>query len=93
MSRHDFDPDCPHCRPAIVDPVSGEILPKTHPAVVAANAIWDSLPREEQEALWRIWVKNSRDRADLIIASKYTQALQDRLARLDEIPSPFGKVN
>jgi hypothetical protein len=78
VSRHDFDPNCPDCRPAILDINTGRPLPQNHPTMVAVNALWDDLPFEDQEALHRIWVKNSRDPADLEVAERFTEAFQRR---------------
>lgn len=66
MSEHEFDPKCPDCRPVLLDPTTGRMLGPKDPAMVAASKAWDEqLTREQQEACHRVWVKNSRDPADL----------------------------
>ena len=75
-NHHSFDPHCPGCRPAIFDPQTKEELPPDHPLVVTANKIWDSSPREMQEALHRIWVFNSRDPKDLAFIKVFSDRLE-----------------
>ena len=82
MSHHDkhtFDPDCPGCQPVIVDPTTGQVLPRHHPAMLAALALWKDLPFDQQEALHRVWVQNSRDPADMAVMQAYGEALQNRM--------------
>lgn len=76
MTCEKFDPNCPGCRPAILDPRTGKPMPKDHPLVVNVNAVWDAAPREEQEACWRIWVNNGRDPEDLNLASVFMDKVQ-----------------
>jgi hypothetical protein len=66
MSRHKFDPQCPDCRPVIIDPNTGKVLPPTDPMMKAMNAVWDASPLEDQEAFYRVTVLNGRDPADLL---------------------------
>jgi hypothetical protein len=54
-------------------------MPKDDPVMVAVNEVWDAAPREEQEACWRIWVKNGRDLADMKLASSFMDKVQARL--------------
>lgn len=79
MSCDHFDPNCEGCRPAILDPQTGRAMPKDHPMVVAINEVWDAAPREEQEACWKIWVKNGRDPGDMKLASAFMDKVQARL--------------
>jgi hypothetical protein len=76
MSCEKFDPQCPGCRPAIIDPRTGKILPADDPVMEIINRVWDASPREEQEAFWRVTVKNSRDPGDLDLM----QALTSRMS-------------
>lgn len=79
MTCEKFDPNCPGCRPAIYDPSTKQVMAQDHPMMVAVNAVWDAAPREEQEACWRIWVKNGRDQSDLRLASAFMEKVQERL--------------
>jgi hypothetical protein len=65
VSHHKFDPKCPDCRPAIIDPATNQILSPNHPMMIAMNSVWDSSSFEDQEAFHRVTVKNSRDPDDL----------------------------
>jgi hypothetical protein len=76
MIDHVFDPECLGCQPCIVDPLTGQPLPKDHPLAVTALRIWKALPREDQEALNRVWVRNGRDPADLRVVDAYAEALE-----------------
>ena len=75
MSRHDFDPKCRDCRPVIMDPRTGQVMPETHPTMKIIDRVWDASPREDQEAFHRVTVKNSRDPNDMM----RMQALMDRI--------------
>ena len=75
MDRHKFDPKCPGCRPAVLDPKTGKVLPPNDPVMVAVNTVWDSSSLEEQEAYHRVMVYNSRDPKDLILL----KAISDRI--------------
>jgi len=60
MSKHAFDPECPDCRPIVIDPRTGEILPDDDPVMQAVLAVWRASPRADQEAFHEFTVKNSR---------------------------------
>jgi hypothetical protein len=75
MSRHEFDPKCPDCRPTLLDPATGEVLPPDDPAMVTIQRVWDAAPREQQEAFHRVTVKNSRDPKDLALVQEFSKAL------------------
>jgi len=81
MSRHAFDPNCPDCRPILLDPTTGVVLPEEHPAMKSLIAVWEASPREDQEAFHRVTVHNGRDPGDLA----RMQGLTDRFAKA---PSP-----
>ena len=65
MSCDKFDPNCPGCRPALIDAITKKVLPNTDPYMMIVNKVWDESPLEEQEAFWRVTIKNSRDQNDL----------------------------
>jgi hypothetical protein len=75
MSCDKFDPNCSGCRPAILN-LNGKVLPADDPFMVIVNNVWDESPPDEQEAFWRVTVKNSRDPNDLAKA----KALADRIS-------------
>lgn len=80
MSTHEFDPNCADCRPILIDPKTGKVLPPEHPAMVAINHVWETSTREVQEAFHRVTVKNSRDPKDLALMRSFTE-------RLDQEPN------
>ena len=79
MPCEKFDPKCSGCRPAIMDPLTGRVLDANEPVVKAMNEVWDSSPLEEQEAYWRVMVKNSRDLNDIRLMKSITSRLEARV--------------
>lgn len=77
MSRHheEFDPECPGCRPCLVDFETKEVLPDTHPDMILLLDVWRAASKAEQEAFFRVTVHNSRDANDL----RALQSLQQRI--------------
>jgi hypothetical protein len=80
VSRHAFDPLCPDCRPVILDPKTGRVLPSDDPVMKAVNQVWDAASREEQESFHRVTVHNGRDPMDLA----RLKALSERIAQAAE---------
>ncbi len=80
MTCEKFDPNCEGCRPAILDATTQQVLPKEHPVMVLMNEVWDSATHEEQEAYWKVTVKNSRDSKDLVLASNIIDRFKERAA-------------
>lgn len=78
MSKHNFDPNCPDCRPVILDPATGKAMPPDHPVMKAMMTVWDSSPREDQEAFHRITVLSQMAPADLA----RMQAMMERVKAL-----------
>lgn len=76
VSKHAFDPNCPDCRPVLLDQLTGKALPPTDPFVQAVNRVWDASPRPDQEALHRLWVHNSRDPKDLACAEAFSERVK-----------------
>lgn len=80
MSAHDhrkFDPECPGCQPAILDPLTNEVLPPDHPAMVSALKIWKGLTRKDQEAFHRFTVLNGRDLEALRVMEAFGKAFEE----------------
>lgn len=71
--HHDgFDPNCPGCRPALINPQSGMVYPADHPIAVTVNRVFDEATPEEQQAYYRVTVKNSRAPTDLDLLQNLT---------------------
>ena len=78
MNHHEFDPNCPDCRPVLIDIDTNQPLPVDHPAMVAMLKVWATAPREEQEAFHRISVDNLQKPGDLELA----QAMWERVEKM-----------
>jgi hypothetical protein len=76
MARKKYDDNCPDCQPAIVDPTSGKVLPKDHPAMVAMMNVWKSTTLQEREAYHRVMCLNSRADADMAIVHSIVNRFQ-----------------
>ena len=79
MSAHDhriFDPNCPGCGPAVMDPSTGEVLPSTHPVMVIAMKIWRGMDRNAQAAFHRFTVLNGRDPEALRVIQEFGAAME-----------------
>jgi hypothetical protein len=77
MTDHAFDPECEHCRPALVDPVTGKALPDTDPGVVSLLEAWRAAPRAEQEAFHKVTSHNSRDPKELAAAASLSKRIHE----------------
>lgn len=78
MTKHAFDPNCPDCRPCLLDVETNEKIPDSHPAVVRLRGLWDKLPRAQQEAYHRVMVFNSRAPEDIAAVSAFLESCKDR---------------
>lgn len=76
MSCERFDPNCRGCMPVMLDIATGKPLPDDDPSVVTLMRVWRAATREEQEAFWRVAVKNSRDADDLRLSTRIIWALR-----------------
>jgi len=80
MSCEKFDPQCPGCRPAIIDPRTGKVLPADDPVMEIVNRVWEASPIEDQEAFWRVTVKNSRNQGDIARMNALTSRMSAKAA-------------
>jgi hypothetical protein len=65
MSRTKFEDDCSDCRPALINPQTGEIAADTEPAMQVVNAVWEGTTRAERVAFHRATCLNSQDTEDM----------------------------
>lgn len=79
MSCNTFDPNCRGCRPGIINAQTGQVLPDTDPLMMIVNSVWDASTIEEQEAFWKVTVKNSRDPQDLSLAEALSARVQAKM--------------
>ena len=77
MSKHEFDPKCPDCRPILMNQRTGKVLPKDDPYMKTVDAVWDASSREEQEAFHRVTVKGSRDPGDLTLLKALSERIEN----------------
>lgn len=84
MAWEKFEEECPGCRPAIIDPASGRVLPADDPVMVKVNSVWETTSKAEREAFHRVCCQNSRAPEDI----RVMQSLSDRMSKaIQEIPS------
>jgi hypothetical protein len=76
MRDHDHD----DCRPALLDPTTGCVLPESDPIMQAVLRVWKSASDAERAAYHRFCCRNSRDPADVA----HVQALTQRFATAGE---------
>lgn len=76
VSREKFDDECRGCRPAIVNPTTGEILKDDHPLMVAVMRVWEGMTTKERAAYHRACCLNSKAPEDLAAAQKLVGQLQ-----------------
>jgi hypothetical protein len=67
MSFQKFDDNCPGCRPAILDPQTGRVLPDDDPLMVKMLSVWEETTLGERQIYHRVMCQNSRDPLDLFI--------------------------
>jgi len=80
MRNHEFDADCPCCRPAMLDTETMQPLPENHLAMLVAKAVWDDMPYEDKFALDCIWTHSSRDPEHLAVAEKFRRKFIEKMA-------------
>lgn len=74
------------CRIAMVDPKTGHALPTDHPVMRAATEVFYSECTLAERAAWhRFCCLNSRDPADIAVAKKISERIEQRAK--DEKPS------
>lgn len=78
---HPYDPNCPHCRPVLLDSSTGRVLPPDDPVMKVVNAIWAKASVATKEAYIRVTVHNSRKPEDLCLVGEF----------FDEINSHYEK--
>lgn len=76
MSREKFDDNCPGCRPVILDPETGKVLPPDDPAMQQMLAIWARSSFAQREAFHRVMCLNSRDEIDLTLVKELVDQLK-----------------
>jgi hypothetical protein len=71
-----YDPDCPGCKPAAMDPTTGKVLPDSHPLMQRILWAWGQTSREQREAWHNVTCQNSRDPHDMKLAQKFINSIE-----------------
>jgi hypothetical protein len=66
----------------MIDAETGRVMDPSHPAMTIVNAIWESSTPDEQEAFWRVTVKNSREPDDVKKVLSITRRIQEGLREM-----------
>lgn len=69
------------------------MMDPNHPAMTIVNAIWESSTPDEQEAFWRVTVKNSRAPDDVKKTLALTQRIQEGLREMESADSKTDLPN
>jgi hypothetical protein len=76
VSEKTFSDDCPGCRPALLDPKTGKLLPKDDPFVVLVNKIYDELPKADKIAWHRFTCLNARDLVTVSAVKRFSDRIE-----------------
>jgi hypothetical protein len=76
MSIKIYDEDCPGCRPAAMDPATGQVLPDDHPLMQRILRAWGQTSRAQRAAWHKVTCQNSRDPHDLLLCQQFLSAIQ-----------------
>jgi hypothetical protein len=76
VSEKAFVDDCPGCRPALLDPKTGTLLPQDDPFVVLVNKIYDELSRADKVAWHRFTCLNARDLVTVSAVKRFSDQIE-----------------
>lgn len=79
MSFKKFEDDCPGCRPALMDAMTGEVIPESDPKMKAVLGVWAETTRREREAFHNVTCNNSRNVRDLALVNPLVQRMQQAM--------------
>ena len=75
MSFAKYDDNCPGCRPVVMT-LEGDVLPDTHPVMVAINDVWKETTSAERVAWHAFTCQNAKDTVTLAMISRLRQRMQ-----------------
>lgn len=78
--KHKYDPNCPQCRPAILDPETGRIMEDAHPVMQKIMQCWNLQPHEVREAFIDVTYNNSREEKDVRLMQEFMNQVEAALA-------------
>lgn len=76
--QHPYDPQCPHCIPALINVKTGEVYPEDHPLMVKILKYWHTTPFAQRAAFIAVTVDSSTDPSD----QRNAQPIVDAMAAL-----------
>jgi hypothetical protein len=79
MSLDKFDANCAGCRPCMMNPKTGQVMPDDSPEMRAVLGAWNALTPAEKQAWHRFTCLNSRTLIDLSAAKKFADSAQAAL--------------
>jgi hypothetical protein len=79
---HPYDPQCPHCTPALMHPETGNVYPDDSPEMRAIMRVWNGAPFKQRTAYIAVTVHNSRDPHDLSTVAPLLNLIERALKAL-----------
>lgn len=76
-----YEENCQGCKPVILDIKTGRPFPADHPAVVAINAVFNSLPLSDKQAWHELTCHNSREPQVLAAMARVQKLFSDALEK------------
>jgi hypothetical protein len=80
MSLEHFDDDCKGCKPCIIDPETGQLMPNDSDIMRVVNKVWSETTVDERAAFHRVCCLNSRVSADLFIVNNIRRRIESYAA-------------
>lgn len=78
MEDHEFCDSCPGCRPALMNPKTGQVLQNDDPLMIKVNDIWDNQTTYAQRrAFIEVTLHNSRNPQDVKRAQEVVQMISE----------------
>jgi hypothetical protein len=82
VSRWQYDPKCPGCRPVAVDLQTGVPCAPDHPLVKVMDELWEKATPMTRTAFHHVTCLNSRAILDLALAKSFMDEVQERASKV-----------
>ena len=90
---HEYDDNCPGCRPAIQDRNTGEVLPDDHPQTIAIRkCFYEDFTLAERQAYHRALFQSSTAPYDRECAQRIMEAMAEAMGATIERWAEPGEV-
>lgn len=74
---HEYDDNCEHCQPAIMDRKTGKVMDKNHPIMIAVTKAWkEKTTLTERRATSRVWMGQTQNPNDFEIMHRVAGIIQ-----------------